>query len=173
MRTDPTPTADEITTLRGFLDFHRDTLRLKCEGLNATQLATTHPPSALTLGGLLKHLALVESHWLRWVWAERPLHPPFDTAPWDDDEDWELHSARHDSPEELRAIFDACAADSDAIIEQSYAVTGLEGRSARPDRETGDPFNLRWILVHLIEEYARHNGHADIIRESLDGVTGE
>ncbi|MCA5894018.1 DinB family protein [Isoptericola sp. NEAU-Y5] len=167
--------ADETTTLRGFLDYHRDTLRWKVAGLTAEQLRTPHPPSSLTLGGLLKHLALVESSWIAEVFdGDAPL-APFDTVDWDADGDWEFHSAADDSPAELLALLDAAVADSDRRLEAAIAAGGgLERTSARESRRAGEgAFSLRWILVHLIEEYARHNGHADLLREALDGASGE
>ncbi|MGF0116933.1 DinB family protein [Promicromonospora sp. Marseille-Q5078] len=174
VRVDPPLRADEATTLRGYLDFHRDTLRWKTAGLTAEQLRTPHPPSSLTLGGLVKHLAYVESHWFSTMLQDDAVVAPFDTADWDADPDWEFHSAAHDSPEELRRILDAAAADSDRRIDAALASGGLEGTSARESRRPGEgAFSLRWILVHLIEEYARHNGHADLLREAVDGATGE
>jgi uncharacterized damage-inducible protein DinB len=172
-RIDPPTTADEGTTLRGYLDFHRDTLRWKTSGLDATELAQTLPPSTMSLGGLIKHVALVESHWFSAMFLGEPLMPPFDTVDWDADEDWDWNSATHDSPEELRVLLDRAIAASDAILEAALADGGLDRVSAVTSKRTGEPWNLRWIVVHMIEEYARHNGHADLIRESIDGTVGE
>ena len=172
-RVDPPVRADEATTLRAFLDYHRDTLRWKTAGLTAEQLRTPLPPSTMTLGGLLKHLAYVESNWFLEVYDGAPTMPPFDTAPWDVDPDWEWHSAAEDSPEQLRAVFDAAVAAADRSIDAALAASGLEGTSTRESRRNEGAFSLRWILVHMIEEYARHNGHADLLREAVDGVTGE
>jgi uncharacterized damage-inducible protein DinB len=172
-RTDPPLAADEATTLRGFLDYHRDTLRWKAEGLDHDRLNQALAPSTLTLAGLLKHLALVESHWLSHVLFDRELMPPFDTADWDADGDWEFTSAPDDEPDQLRGLFDEATKRSDALIDEALEKDGLDTLSALPGRRTGGHFSLRWILVHLVEEYARHNGHADLIRESIDGATGE
>jgi len=173
-RVDPLLRTDEVTTLRAFLDYHRDTLRWKTAGLTAEQLRTPHPPSSLTLGGLVKHLAYVESHWFSAMLRGDTVVAPFDTADWDADPDWEFHSAADDSPEELRRILDAAVADSDRRIDAALAAGGLDGTSVRESRRPGEgAFSLRWILVHMIEEYARHNGHADLLREAVDGVTGE
>ena len=168
-RTDPPADADEAATLRGFLTYQRDTLRLKTDGLTAAQLAATHAPSTMTLGGLLKHLALVEDWWLSCVLLGRQYAEPFRSVDWDADPDWEWHTAVDDSPEELRALFDRFVDASDATLD---AVTdwGVLSQRSGPQGET---FSLRWIVAHLIEEYARHNGHADLIRESIDGATGE
>ncbi|HEX3005198.1 MAG TPA: DinB family protein [Angustibacter sp.] len=168
-RTDPPVAADERTTLLAFVDHHRDTLRLKTEGLDADQLAATHAPSEMTLGGMLKHLAFVEHWWLRCVFLGEEFSEPWASVDWDADGDWDWHSAAQDSREELRAIFDDTVADSDTVI----AGAGLDDLAARPSRGTGEHVSLRWILLHLLEEYARHNGHADLIRESIDGATGE
>ncbi|MFE5338829.1 DinB family protein [Isoptericola sp. NPDC056578] len=173
-RVDPPLRADEATTLRAYLGYHRDTLRRKTAGLTAAQLRTPLPPSTMTLGGLLKHLAYVESNWFVEVFDGAPAMPPFDTADWDADRDWEWHSAADDSPQDLRGLFDAAVAAADRSIDAALATSGLEGTSTRESRRPGEgAFSLRWILVHMIEEYARHNGHADLLREALDGTTGE
>jgi len=172
-RIDPPQAGDEAATLLGFLDYHRETLRLKTDGLDQAQLGQALAPSTLTLGGLLKHLALVESNWFSEVLVGEPLMPPFDTADWDADWDWEFTTAPQDTPEELRALFDDAVARSDANIRAALAEGGLDRLSVKPSRRTGEPYSLRFIIVHMIEEYARHNGHADLIRESIDGVTGE
>jgi uncharacterized damage-inducible protein DinB len=172
-RIDPPLATDEAATLLAFLDYHRDTLRMKTDGLSQEQLNATLAPSTMTLGGLLKHLALVESSWFSEVLLGENMMAPFDTTDWDWDRDWEWHSAAEDTPEQLLALFDQAAVQSDAIIRDALADGGLDRQSVKGDRHTGEKFSLRWILVHMIEEYARHNGHADLIRESIDGVTGE
>jgi len=172
-RTDPPLRSDELATLLGFLNYHRGTLRRKTEGLDESGLRRTHPPSTLTLAGLLKHVALNESHWFGYVLHDRPLPKPFASADWDADVDWELTSAVEDSAADLQRLMDEAVRTADADIAAAYASGGLDFPSARPSRDTGESFSLRWILLHLIEEYARHNGHADLIRESIDGTTGE
>jgi uncharacterized damage-inducible protein DinB len=172
VRTDPPLAGDEVATLRGFLDYHRDTLRLKTAGLDHDQLNRTLAPSTMTLAGLLKHLAVVESSWFAEYVAGQDMMPPFDTAPWDDDRDWEWHTAPDDSPEELRRLFDEAVGRSDAITDAALARDGLDTLTVKADR-SGERFSLRWILTHMLEEYARHNGHADLLRESIDGTTGE
>jgi hypothetical protein len=107
------------------------------------------------------------------VFSGVDLMPPFDTVDWDADRDWEWHSARDDSPEELRTLFDEAVRRADAVVDEALTHAGLEQESARKSRHQDSTFTLRWILVHLIEEYSRHNGHADLIRESIDGQTGE
>jgi uncharacterized damage-inducible protein DinB len=172
-RVDPPLQGTEVETLRGFLDYHRDTLRRKTEGLTNDQLSATHPPSTMTLGGLLKHLALVEDWWFSVALLDNEAVEPWKSVDWDADGDWEWHSAFEDSPEELRRLFDDAVAASDRNLERMLAEGGLDTLAARPQRSTGERVSLRWILTHMVEEYARHNGHADLIRESIDGVTGE
>ncbi len=173
-RSDPPLQADEATTLRTFLDYHRDTLRWKTAGLDAAQLATPLAPSDMTLGGLLKHLAYVESNWFSAVMTGGDELAPFDTVDWSADRDWDWHSAADDSPAELRILFDRAVAASDQVIDGALASDdGLDLLSVRTDGRTGEAFTLRWVLVHMIEEYARHNGHADLLREAVDGLTGE
>jgi hypothetical protein len=173
-RTDPPLAASEVDTLRGYLDFHRDTMLMKTEGLSQEQLSQTHPPSALTLGGLLKHAALNDDWWFCRVFEGRETEPDWVPAgAFDADEDWELHSANDDSPEELRRIFASARSDADAVIDRALAEAGLDALSVRTSGRQGTPFSLRWVLLHMIEEYARHNGHADFLRESIDGQVGE
>jgi uncharacterized damage-inducible protein DinB len=173
-RTDPPLQGDEATTLRAFLDYHRDTFRWKCSGLTQEQLARSLAPSDMTLGGMMKHLAVVESGWFEKTFEGGGSQmPPFDTVDWDGDRDWEWHTAKDDTPEELLALFDEAVQRADAVIGEALAGPGLDAGSVQKDRRDDTPFSLRWILLHMIEEYARHNGHADLIRQSIDGETGE
>ena len=174
-RTDPPHAGSESEILMTFLDYHRDTLRMKTEGLDAAQLDQRLEPSTITLGGLLKHLAYVEDWWFNQVYADNPPPEPWASVDWKADGDWEWHSAAEDTPEQLRALFDETVAASDRIIREAFVhPNALESLSKRDFRS--DPtrrYNLRWVLVHLIEEYSRHNGHADLVRESVDGSVGE
>lgn len=174
-RVDPPLAASEVDTLRGYLNYHRDTLRMKTDGLSQEQLSRLHPPSTLTLGGLLKHAALNDDWWFVRVLLGRETEPDWvPTDAFDDDEDWELTSAAGDDPDELRRIFDASRAYADAAIDQALAKDGLDTLSkVTSRREVGQAYSLRWILLHMIEEYARHNGHADLLREAIDGAVGE
>jgi uncharacterized damage-inducible protein DinB len=170
-RTDPDLRADERTSLCQFLDFHRATLVSRIEGLTIEQLSITRRPSELTLAGLIKHLALVEDSWFVERMAGRPMPEPWLSAPFDDDPDWEFHSAPDDTPEELLALYrDACDR-SRAVVAEHDELGALS--VAESNREGEGRFSLRWILLHMIEETARHNGHADLLRESIDGLTGE
>ena len=166
-RVDPPLAADERATLIGFLDYHRDTLRTKVGGLTREQLDVTLPPSTMTLGGMLKHLALVEHWWACGVFLGEEYAEPWASADWDADDDWDWHSAVDDTPEQLHALYDAAVADSDRVF---AAADDLGRLSVRQSPSQGASFSLRWILVHLVEEYARHAGHADLIRESVDGA---
>ena len=168
-RPDPDVDADERTSLTQYLDLQRATLLWKAEGLDAAALDRRHEPSALTLGGLLKHLALVEDSWLTERFAGQPPPPPWDAAPWDEDPDWELHSAVDDDPEALRELYRAACERSRAVV---AAADDLGAPSVWQDR-AGRRWSLRAILLHLIEETARHNGHADLLREAIDGAVGE
>lgn len=171
-RPEPPLAAPEAETLLGYLDYQRSTLEWKCSGLDAAGLQLTVGVSSITLGGLLKHMAYVEDDWSsRWLHdRERPA--PWCDVDWSADQDWEWNSAKDDTPEELLAFWRRSVTRSRALIDEALAERGLEGLGARawPD---GRAPSVRWILVHLIEEYARHNGHADLLREAADGSTGE
>ncbi|MGI8662061.1 MAG: DinB family protein [Acidimicrobiales bacterium] len=171
-RPEPPLAGDETATLLGFLDYQRATLGWKCEGVDAAGLRATVGVSSMTLGGMLKHMAYVED-----VWFSRSLHsqdpqPPWHTVDWDADRDWDWHSAADDTPEQLHALWQDAVDRSRLLVSEALASGGLEQLAQRswPD---GRAPSLRWILVHMIEEYARHNGHADLLRESVDASTGE
>jgi uncharacterized damage-inducible protein DinB len=171
-RPEPPPAGDEAATLLGFLEFQRATLAWKCGGLDAAGLQAKVGASSMTLGGLLKHLAYVED-----LWFSRSLHgrdpaPPWDTVDWEADRDWDWHSAAQDTPEQLTALWREAVARSRALVKEALADGGLD-QLARRTWPDGRAPSLRWILCHMIEEYARHNGHADLLRESVDGLVGE
>ena len=170
----PPLAAGEVESLLAFLDRQRNTLRRKSEGRTQAQQATRLEPSTLTLGGLLKHMALVEDNWFSVVLLGNEDAEPWRGLDWDADPDWEFRTAADDSPEELRRLLDEAIAASDRNIRQVIDDGGLDALSVRESRRPDEGrFSLRWILLHMIEEYARHNGHADLIRESIDGSTGE
>ena len=171
-RADPPLAADEATTLLAFLDFHRDTLRLKADGLDRRQLARTTAASSLTLAALLKHLALVEHSWFAYRLVGGDPIEPWASVDWDADPDWEFNSAVHDDPDTLRRMLDEAIEASRRSTALALREGGLDYTSARTNRD-GEHFTLRYVLLHMIEEYARHNGHADLIREAIDGQTGE
>jgi uncharacterized damage-inducible protein DinB len=171
-RPEPPLAADEAATLLGFLDYQRATLAWKCGGLDGAGLRATVGASSMTLGGILKHLAYVEDLWCsRWLHGRDP-QPPWDTVDWKADPDWDWHSAADDTPEQLRTLWQDAVGRSRPLVADALADGGLE-RMARRSWPDGRSPSLRWILCHLVEEYSRHNGHADLIRESVDGLTGE
>ena len=171
-RPEPPIAADETDTLLGFLDYQRATLEWKTRGLEATALQATVGVSTMTLGGLLKHMAYVEDLWFRrFLVAEGP-RPPWDAVDWADDPDWEWRTAAEDEPEALRSLWRDAVDRSRLAVGEALTAGGLE-QLARDSWPSGESPSLRWIVVHMIEEYARHHGHADLLRESVDGETGE
>jgi uncharacterized damage-inducible protein DinB len=164
-RTDvPRSGAGEREMLRAYLDFHRDTLAAKCAGLSDDALRTPSvPPSALSLLGLVRHMAEVERSWFRRVIDGQDV-----PLVWSGEFDFQAaYDARDAAPEEAFAAWQAevaIARDIEAAA-SSLEVTGV-------DRRSGDEYSLRRVMLHLIQEYARHNGHADLIRERIDGATG-
>ena len=159
--------ADERTRLEAWLDLHRQTLLMKCAGLSAEQLKLrSAAPSTLTLHGLVRHMAEVERGWFRIGFAGQALSNLYSTEAWPnaDFDDLEAADPATDFAtfaEEVRlarAVTVGCALDDTFV--------------ARRDPRRGMTINLRWIYVHMIEESARHNGHADLLRERIDGVTG-
>jgi hypothetical protein len=165
----PPAAADEATMLRSFLDYFRATILRQGEGLTAEQLATPLPPATMTLGGMVKHLAWVENWWWVRILQDGPELEWVGDG-FDNDRDWEWHSAKDDPWDLLVARYQDVVSLSDATLDRVLATPeGLDTLAARARH--GRRVSVRWILVHLIEEYARHAGHADLIRESIDGAT--
>ena len=163
----PLDTVDERTLFTGFLDFHRDTLDWKASRLADEQLrAHVVPASNLTLLGMLRHMAEVERFWFREVWAGEKFETGMYDRTDDRDEEWnDLDAdtgpaayARWRAEVELARAVVAGTPDFDKVITRE---------------DTGERVSARWILIHMVEEYARHNGHADLLRESVDGEVGE
>jgi uncharacterized damage-inducible protein DinB len=171
-RPEPPIVGDEAETLLGFLDYQRATLAWKCAGLDSRGLAATTAASTITLGGLLKHLAYVEDSWFSQALYGRDRAAMWRSVDWAADPDWEWHSAVNDTPEQLFALWQDAVATSRSLVAEAIKDGGL-GRLARRTWPDGRAPSLRWIVVHMIEEYARHNGHADLLREAVDGATGE
>lgn len=166
----PIPAAPkEAEALLTVLHRNRRTFAWKCFGLDQAAMSRRLEPSTLTLAGLVKHLALVEDHYFTHQLMGRDY--PAIWAPLAEDEDWDFASAGEDTPEQLRTLWLEAVARSQAAVEEALAEGGLDRRVADPGG--GEPYNLRRVLVDLIEEYARHTGHADLIRESIDGLVGE
>ena len=166
MRTHPPFEGDERATLVGFLRYQRATLEIKCSGLDADALARRAvEPSALSLLGLVRHLAEVERGWFREVLAGRDDAPLFSSSV---DPDGDIHGAAAD-PALVDGAWAAWRAEV-AFAEQVVEARDLDDTGHDPRY---GPVSVRWVLVHMIEEYARHNGHADLLRERIDGGVGE
>jgi uncharacterized damage-inducible protein DinB len=166
-RAEPGLRAGEREMLTGWLDYHRATLAWKCEGLADDQLRERSvPPSELSLLGLVRHMAENERSWFRNVLLGADL-PYLYSTPDDMDADFN-DTGSTDGATALRTWEQECAAARGAI-----AGVDLDALSEKRDRRTDEPFSLRWILTHMIEEYARHNGHADLLRERIDGAAGD
>ncbi|RIK17351.1 MAG: mini-circle protein [Acidobacteria bacterium] len=172
-RPEPPFAAGEAATLLGFLDFQRATLAWKTRGLDAEGLRARLHPTGMTLAGLLKHLAWVEDYWFTETAAGRPAPPPWDAVDWAADGDWEWSSALTDDPDELRRTWETSVARSREVVTGLLAGDGpgLDGTHAAWGGRA--QVSLRWIVVHMVEEYARHNGHADLLREAVDGQVGD
>src|SRR4051812_44608349 len=157
------------------LGWHRDTLRIKTDGLDAGQLDQRLEPSTMTLGGMLKHMAYVEDWWFNQVFAGNPEPERWASVDWAADNDWDWHSATEDTPEQLHALLYEAIAASDRILREALASSdGLASLAQMPSRRhPGQRFSPRWVVVHMLEESARHNGHADLTRESIDGQVGD
>ena len=166
-RTEPNRTGTEREALEQWLDFHRDTLLMKCAGLTDDQLkARAVPPSPLSLLGLVRHMTEVERWWFRMHAANEQIGFRYCTDG-DDDADFgdlEGADAQADLETFRREIEAARAAVQDRPLEDVVASRGHDPERTR---------NIRWIFLHMIEEYARHNGHADLIRECIDGTVGD
>ena len=172
-RPEPPISSDEVATLVGFLDYQRATLEWKCAGLDAAGLGASLAPTTMTLGGLLKHMAVVEDYWFSMMLHDNAEAPLWDAVDWDSDPDWEWRTAAQDPPPLLRAVWMETVARSRILVAEALADGRGLGQPSKRKWPGGDAPSLRWILVHMIEEYARHNGHADLLRESVDGRSGE
>ncbi len=169
---EPPTAGSEVEHLVGALDRLRATFRWKADGLDAAGLRVRFGASALTLGSLLKHLAFVEDYTFTVKLRGQPPGEPWSPSGWEDDPDWEFHSAADDRPAELYALWDGAVERSRQRLETALAAGGLDQRVeiSGPD---GERASLRRLLCDLIEEYGRHTGHADLLRESVDGRVGE
>ena len=170
--TEPPMAGDETATLVGSLERQRATFAWKCGRLDAAGLQAKVAASSMTLGGLLKHLALVEDDYFSWRLFGRRPGAPWNTVDWDADPDWEWRTAAEDTPEELYTLWQDTVARSRTLLAEALADGGMD-QLARHTWPDGRAPSLRRLLVDLIEEYARHVGHADLLRESVDGLVGE
>ena len=166
-RNHPETQADERTTLVVFLNFQRETLAWKCADLSAEQLARRAVPcTTMSLLGIVRHMAEVERIWFRVVLCQEPAVPHFYS---DEDSDGEFNDAVAD--DEVVAIGFATWRAEIAYAESFVA--SASDLDVSGTNKWGETMSLRWILVHMVEEYARHNGHADLLRQMIDGRTGE
>ncbi|MFE9452989.1 DinB family protein [Streptomyces sp. NPDC006739] len=166
-REEPALDAGERDMLEGWLDYHRQTLAWKCEGLTDAQLRTASvEPSELSLLGLVRHMAEVERFWFQEVLLGEDLGVLYCS---EEDPDGDFHFTDADTWDEAYGTW---RAEVDRA-RRNAAGLALDAFSRGRSRSTDQPFNLRWIYTHMIEEYARHNGHADLVRERVDGTTGD
>ncbi|HEY2553314.1 MAG TPA: DUF664 domain-containing protein [Streptosporangiaceae bacterium] len=169
---EPPMAGTETEQLLGALGRLRTTFRWKADDLDPAGLQARAGASSLTLGGLLKHLALVEDFMSTVKMRGEPIGEPWESVMPDGDDDWEFTSAADDSPEELYALWDTSAERSRTRLDAALAEGGLDQlvHISGPD---GQQASLRRLVCDLIEEYGRHTGHADLLREAVDGLTGE
>ncbi|HZC39488.1 MAG TPA: DinB family protein [Streptosporangiaceae bacterium] len=163
-RADPPLAAGEREMLAAWLDYHRATLARKCDGLDAAQLRERSvPPSSLSLLGLVRHMAETERGWFRRGVLGEDAPPRYYH---DDNPDGDFDDAGTADPAEA---FAAWREECEQARRAEAAAPSLDAGFERRDRR----YTLRWVMVHMIEEYARHNGHADLLRERIDGATGD
>ena len=169
---EPPLAGTEVEQLIGALDRLRATFRWKADGLDSDGLNTSIGASTLTLGGLLKHLALVEDYYSTTKLTGEPIAEPWASLDFDASTDWDFQSAADDSPSQLYAFWDDAVARCRAAIDAATANDGLDQpvHASGPD---GQHASLRRLICDLVEEYGRHTGHADLIREAVDGRVGE
>jgi hypothetical protein len=167
----PPTDGSEAEMLLYALERSRRTFAWKCGGLDADALRRPLPPSTITLGGLLKHLALVEDQYAALAFDGEPMGEPWDSVDAGDWPDWEWRSAADDSPEELFRLWRRGVDRSRRAVARLLAEGSLDQPTKLED--DGRRVNARRVLVDLHEEYARHVGHADLLREAIDGLVGE
>ena len=162
----------EAEHLVGALERLRATFRWKVDGLDVAGLNTRVGASSLTLGGLLKHLAAVEDYMFTTKLTGEPMGEPWDATGWDGSDDWDFTSAADDTPDQLYSLWDGAVERSRARLREAMASGGLD-REVYTSGPDGRHASLRRLLCDLIEEYGRHTGHADLLREAVDGRVGE
>lgn len=163
-RQDPPVAAAEKEMLEAFLDYHRATLLCKTDGVSDETLRLPGTPSGVTLLGMVKHLAYTERWWFRQVFAGEDLPGIRTTIDWD--ATWRIES--DETPEQIFGFY----RDETEHCRRAIRGVALDDVARRQDFQS-QGFTLRWIILHMLEETARHNGHADILRENIDGQTGE
>jgi uncharacterized damage-inducible protein DinB len=168
----PSAVPTEAESLQSVLERNRRTFAWKTSGLDENGLRATTAASSMTLGGLVKHVALVEVDWLAVKLAGQEYGSPWDAVDFDADPDWEWRTGAQDPPAEVYALWQRAAERSRELVAEVIDKRGLDGPSSLtwPDGRTP---TVRDMLLDMIEEYARHTGHADILREAVDGRVGE
>ncbi len=169
---EPPLAGTDVTAILGSLDRMRWTFRWKTADLDTAGLGTSIGASTLTLGGLLKHLAAQEDYLTTVKLHGVPMGGYWADHGWDGNDDWEFTSAADDTPDQLYALYDGAVARSRERIAAAVVEHGLDMSVAANDGE-GAHANLRRLVCDMVEEYGRHTGHADLIREAVDGRTGE
>ena len=169
---EPPLAGTEAEHLTGALDRLRTTFRWKAGGLDAAGLQPRVGASALTLGGLLKHLAAVEDYTFTTKMTGQPLGAPWNANGWDGSNDWEFGSAADDAPDALYALWDGAVKRSRATLAKALTDGGLD-QLVHVAWSDGRHPSLRRLVCDLSEEYGRHTGHADLLREAVDGLVGE
>ena len=162
----------EAEAVLAVLERNRRTFAWKTGGLDRGGLAATAAASSMTIGGLVKHMALVEADWLVVKLAGQAYGPPWDEVDFDADPDWEWRTGAQDAPEEVYALWRSAVQRSRNVVAAVLQEEGLDG-AARFTGRDGRTASVREMLLDMIEEYARHTGHADLLRESVDGLVGE
>jgi len=169
-RTEPPAQADEKEMLIAFLDYYRDSLILKSEGLTDEQARTCAvPPSDLNITGLIRHMAEVERHWFQRWFIENGAEPIFYS---DEDGDGDIHTGPNDTLADAIEAWEKEVQRAREITAEAHPDDVAKRVATDPSRAGFQP-SMRWILIHMIEEYARHCGHADLVRECIDGVKGD
>jgi len=162
--------ADEREMLVAFLDYQRAIMLDKASGLTQAQWGQRLEPSTMTLGGMIYHLTVVEESWFGDMFSGEGLGEPWASVDWEADRDWEWTVAPTMDPKTVLDAYRAAIARSNEIV---ASADKLDQLSTKSRGDTGEHWSLRWILIHMIEETARHAGHADLIRESIDGEVGD
>jgi uncharacterized damage-inducible protein DinB len=162
----------EAAAVLAVLERNRRTFAWKTGGLDKAGLAATTAATSMTLGGLVKHMALVETDWLVVKVAGEPYGPPWDQVDFDADPDWEWRTGAEDDPAEVYALWRSAVQRSRAAV-AAVLTEGGPDAATQFTRQDGRPATVSEMLLDMIEEYARHTGHADLLRESVDGLTGE
>lgn len=169
---EPPLAGSDLEHLVGMLERQRATFRWKADGLDQDGLTTHVGRSALTLGGLLKHLAIIEDQTFFLKLSGESPGAPWTQEVWEADPEWEFATAAEDSPAALYALYDSKVVRARARLRDALEDGGLDQPTATAD-EQGHRASLRRLVCDLIEEYARHTGHADLLSEAVDGLVGE